>query len=265
MNIFNKFKKTLGQYCAINQFIELSNRCFISEHGADIADREQFISLATQNAISLTHYDSQAHLKNISRSYIVNVHLCFETFLKDLNEEIKKYGKKQYKEKDTHNGESWLQCVTKNIVEGKLPNDIQKLYDLCEYYRLVRNSSVHDLHDVNEPPVAFSKLKKYDFNQETKFKKLSAPNYYSDISFDDFIMFARSAQELAEYLYKNLSYDYEKIILDVPTTQKIKFRKHNNDEERCKKAIKKYVDTFYVIDESFDAELPRLVEITMAQ
>lgn len=66
----------------------------------------------------------------ISRSYIVNVHLCFETFLKEICNEIKKYGKNPYQEKIQ--GDSWLKCDIKNIVSGKLSQDNQALFELCE-------------------------------------------------------------------------------------------------------------------------------------
>lgn len=46
-NILNNFKKILGQYCAINQFIELSKRCFVLDHEEDMKNRENFIDLAT--------------------------------------------------------------------------------------------------------------------------------------------------------------------------------------------------------------------------
>ena len=36
-NILNNFKDVLGQYCAINQFIELSKRCFVLDHEKDMA------------------------------------------------------------------------------------------------------------------------------------------------------------------------------------------------------------------------------------
>ena len=38
-NILNNFKDVLGQYCAINQFIELSKRCFVVDHEEDMASR----------------------------------------------------------------------------------------------------------------------------------------------------------------------------------------------------------------------------------
>ena len=53
-NILNNFKKILGQYCAINQFIELSKRCFVLDHEEDMKNRENFIDLATYHSITLT-------------------------------------------------------------------------------------------------------------------------------------------------------------------------------------------------------------------
>ena len=55
-NILNNFKDVLGQYCAINQFIELSKRCFVLDHEKDMATRENFIALATRNSVTLTDY-----------------------------------------------------------------------------------------------------------------------------------------------------------------------------------------------------------------
>ena len=45
----------------------------------------------------LTNYDADSMVCEICRSYIVNVHLCFVTFLKDVCRQINKYGKNEYK------------------------------------------------------------------------------------------------------------------------------------------------------------------------
>ena len=58
-NILNRFKDVLGQYCAINQFVELSKRCFIADYDSEIHTRNSFIELATQKEITLTSYDSE--------------------------------------------------------------------------------------------------------------------------------------------------------------------------------------------------------------
>ena len=89
-NILNNFKDVLGQYCAINQFIELSKRCFVVDHEEDMASGENFIALATGNLITLTDYNAENMVNAISRSYIVNVNLCFETFLKDVCSQVRK-------------------------------------------------------------------------------------------------------------------------------------------------------------------------------
>lgn len=44
-NALNNFKDVLGKYCAINQFVELSKRCFLVEHQNEIQKRDTFVKL----------------------------------------------------------------------------------------------------------------------------------------------------------------------------------------------------------------------------
>lgn len=260
-NILNNFKDVLGQYCAINQFIELSKRCFVLDHEKDMATRENFIALATRNSVTLTDYNAENMVNAISRSYIVNVNLCFETFLKDACTQVRKYGRETYQDKVQE--QSWLKCAANNIIQDKLPADKQAIYDLCEYYRLIRNSAVHDLCEVDDHIKEYKKLQKYDFKVEANFSKLLAPNEYDNISFDDFVMFARSCVELATYLFNHISYDYEKIVLDAANPQKADWKKYT--KERREKAILNYINTLFRIDDTLDAEIAYLADIVMAQ
>ncbi len=258
-NILNSYKTILGQYCAISQFVELSKRCFLDEHALEIEKRDSFIALATKNKITLTSYDSVTMVNAISRSYIVNVNLCFETFLKDMDAEIKCFGKKAHNAKDPK--ESWLECVVNNVV-GKLPKEYQKLYELCNYYRLVRNTAVHDLRDVRTLEVEYKKLKKYDFRKESKFSKLIAPNPYDEIIFDDFVMFSGSSVELATFLFSQIEYDYDKIVLDIPEELKTVWRRYG--QSRCENAIYAYINTVYRADDSLNKQLPHLCNLVRA-
>ena len=260
-NILNEFKDILGQYCAINQFVELSKRCFVTDYKEEIQNRNSFIELATQREITLTSYDSEYMVNAISKSYIVNVHLCFETFLKEICNEIKKYGKTPYQEKIQE--DSWLKCAVKNIVGGKLSKDNQALYELCEYYRLIRNTTVHDLCDVKSHEKEYRKLQSYNYKKDTKFSKLIAPNEYEKISFDDFVMFSRSCVELATYLYNLVSYDYIKIINEIPQSQISRWKKYK--PERCKKAILAYINTLFRIDKDLESQISQLVDCVMAR
>lgn len=131
-----------------------------------------------------------------------------------------------------------------------LPEDKKKIYDLCEYYRLIRNSAVHDLCAVDDHTKEYKGLKKYNFKVDAKFTRLSAPNEYNNISFDDFIIFARSCVEFATYLFDHISYDYEKIILDAPILQKNAWKKYTR--ERCEKAIFAYINTLFKVDDTLD-------------
>lgn len=59
-NALNNFKDVLGKYCAINQFVELSKRCFLVEHQKEIQKRGTFVELATEYAVTLTNYDADS-------------------------------------------------------------------------------------------------------------------------------------------------------------------------------------------------------------
>ena len=161
-NALNNFKDVLGKYCAINQFVELSKRCFVAEHQQEIQKRDAFIKLATKYEVTLTDYNAERMVSEISRSYIVNVHLCFETFLKTVCNQVKVYGEKEYKPRKQE--ESYLHCAVRNICDNNLADDMKSLYELCEYYRLIRNVAVHDLCELNSHEREFCKLQKYNFN-----------------------------------------------------------------------------------------------------
>ena len=221
-NALNNFKDVLGKYCAINQFVELSKRCFLVEHQNEIQKRDTFVKLATEYAVTLTNYDADSMVCEICRSYIVNVHLCFETFLKDVCRQINKYGKNEYKPRIQE--ESYLSCAVRNICGNNLSDDMKPLYELCEYYRLIRNTSVHE-----------------------------------EISFDDFGICSRSCVELATYIFEKMAYDYTKIALDIPDKQISKWRKYSKN--RQEKALCLYIKTLYKVDEEFIEQIPKLLNM----
>lgn len=254
-NVLNSFKDILGKYCAINQFIELSNRCFTAEHNKEMKKRDTFIDLATKYDVTLTNYDANSIVSEICRSYIVNVHLCLETFLKAICHQIKNYGKNEYSPRNQD--ESYLSCVMRNICGNKMPDDIKAIYELCEYYRLIRNTSVHDLYEINLHKREYRKIQDYNYKKEARFAQLVAPNRYENISFDDFVMFSRSCVELSTYIFEKMSYDYKKIVLDIPSRQINKWKKYSL--ERQKGALYSYIKTLYKVDGELIEQIPYLL------
>lgn len=240
-NTLNNFKQIIGEYCAINQFVELSKRSFLSDHAALLTDRSAFIKFADEYSIALTCYDSKQMVHSISLSYIVNTHLCFETFIKELYQQIKSYGKNPLHEKQQE--ESWLKCVCRNVYGRHVPEHAIAIFNLCEYYRLVRNSAVHDLRNLETHSSVYREVLKFDFNTSAKYAKLNAPNPYENICFDDFVMFSRSCIELATALYGVLELDCKKIISSLPDSIILKWKKYNF--ERFKMAINLYITSNY--------------------
>lgn len=155
--------------------------------------------------------------------------------------------------------ESYLSCAVRNICGNNLSDDMKPLYELCEYYRLIRNTSVHDLCEVDSHEKEYRKLQKYNFKTEAKFSKLVAPNKYEEISFDDFVMFSRSCVELATYIFEKMAYDYTKIALDIPDKQISKWRKYSKN--RQEKALCSYIKTLYKVDEEFIEQIPKLISM----
>lgn len=260
-NIYNKFKLVLGEYCTMSQFVELSKRSFLTEHSSLLSNKDEFIKLAHNNLITLTCYDTQRISHLISLSYIVNTYVCFETFLKELYNQIKNFGAKMLIGKKKE--ESWLDCLCANIYLGNLPSKVKPLYHLCEYYRLIRNNAVHNLSKENEIESQYFKLSLYDFSTNSKFAKLVAPNPYMAISFDDFIMFSRSCLELATMLYEDTKIDYYKVIESIQPFQICKWE--NQTTERMLNSIQMYMKTNYKIDESFYEVLPNLIQQVMTR
>ena len=154
--------------------------------------------------------------------------------------------------------ESWLRFISKELFKHKkLSNEAGTLIELCEYYRLVRNSSSHGIEAKKEMNEQYKKIENIEIKKESKFVKLSAPNEYKNINFDDFIMYARSSQLLATILYKNIVYDYEKLFLSINPGVYMCFV---NNTKRLKGAVYSYIKTNFNDDGSLDDKLDDIIK-----
>lgn len=256
-NILHRFKQLIGEYCAINQYIELSLRCFADSYAYTFENPQELEHLAYSKSLSLSHYNATEMLHCISRTYIVNINLCFETFLREVYELLKKYGLNEIKSKNQN--DSWLDCILNNVSIPETQSSKNAIIDLCNYYRLVRNSAVHDKFELDRHKVEYSMLKKYTYNTEAKFSKLNAPNNYDYIQFDDFVMFSRACQELAAYIYSSLEFNYVKIAKDIPDELIVKWLGFNN-RQRLENAVRLYINSKFKIDVSFEKQLPAIID-----
>lgn len=242
-NILNKFKIVFGQYCATNQFVELSMRCILIEHENDLENRSDFIDLANKYSLTLTSHNVNQLANSVSRSYIFNVHACFEAFLNDLLDHIKNFGRNALKEKDA--GDSLLKHICGYLYPKGIPNDLKPSFDVCEYYRLVRNDSAHGIGSSTVKEKDVKKAQSLVLDRDAKFSKLIAPNAPNELTFDDFVMFARSANALACALFSSFKYDYNKIMVALDDRTNSRIKKLKNDRKRCENYIYALISTNY--------------------
>ncbi|MDE7248867.1 MAG: hypothetical protein K2N82_03075, partial [Lachnospiraceae bacterium] len=65
------------------------------------------------------------------------------------------------------------------------------------------------------------------------------------------------------YLFNLVSYDYIKIINEIPQSQISRWKKYK--PERCEKAILAYINTLFRIDKDLESQISHLVDCVMAR
>ncbi len=258
-NILKRFKKNLGEYCAVNQFAEVAKETLLDEHAKDLKTRDGIIELASKYSIGLKEFEIEPIVNNLSKIYIVNVHLCFETYLKDLYNFIKLYGEKNIVKKAEE--ESWLQCVTKNVFGRSIPEGRTAEWKLCEYYRLVRNKTVHDLCEEKFEIGEFENLAAYEFDLSAKTRTLKAPNKYTEITYDDFMLYARYCLRVAICLFENTNLDYVKVVKNAPKEVVKGWKKELNNPKRLEESMLSYIKHLFKRNSEEMYDVSELMEV----
>lgn len=235
----------LGEYDAVNEFIELIIRDFKKIYKTQSQEIDFLKEKSKEHNIIITSYNADLMYSKITQNYIVSVQQCFETFLKQIYEEGKNLGKQgwSFKEKE----DTWLTCVTKNVLSKEQCDELDGLIEICDYYNKVRNFAVHDLSREDEIAKAYRDLQNIIPMIKSRYNTLNAPNKIEHINFDDFILFSRVSKDVAKSIFKHFEYDINKIIINNDFT---KYRSFKNNPERLKSAIKGYLQTKYTLDQN---------------
>ena len=139
------------------------------------------------------------------------------------------YGKSYTPKQDR---ESSLKAAYKqNISMGVKITDAWLLYLICDYYRLVRNNTAHNLDtELNDK---YSELNERRADIKKMFPELSAPNDDANIQFDDFLLFSRALKMLATELLNKFIHDEDKLL----ELNRDKIKKYINNLERQKRVL----------------------------
>jgi len=199
-NVLSAFKDELGYVNATNQYVELSVRITEKDYSSVLKNDLQGLARSVNLNVSTLVED---YMSRISKSYIVNIHSCFENFLKTFKQlpgsptNITEFAKKA--------DDDWLEWTLKTSFsnsENNIKNDIV----ICEYYRLIRNCIVHNGEPSAELKNKFALIKTADN------PRLNAPNRLDALTFDDQVLFSRAAYNVAKHIFNNSQYDINTII-----------------------------------------------------
>ena len=234
-NILSDFRSELGYVNATNQYVELSVRIIERDYEAAIKNDLQDLAKSVNLNVS---YLSEDYICRISKSYIVNIHSCFENFLKNFKHLA---GSPTNTTNITKNQEDdwliWTLSIAIPIVDQDIKNDIH----ICEYYRLLRNCIVHN----GEYSAALKNQRALIKTENTP--TLSAPNDLNSLTFDDQVLFSRAAYNVAKYIFNNSEYDINAIIEEHKESliYLIKPFQELGSHSRAAKKAKRYINLLY--------------------
>lgn len=202
-NVYNEFKKEIGYIDSTNQYIEMVSRIYERDYADKCIDQSAksvSLNVSTRN---------ESNALRIAKSYLISVHSCVEGFcLAYKSLPGSPTFQKNYSADNDGSRLSWTVKLC-NIADGK--KEIDALLTICEYYRLVRNETIHTGKDKSNTKLEKAKdVCKCD-NILLFASKLNAPNDSEHVNFDDQVLFSRSALQLCKMIYLKSSYDSKEI------------------------------------------------------
>ena len=234
-NVLSAFKNELGYVDATNQYVELSVRMTEKDYGTVLkSDLQELAQSVNLNVSTL----AEDYMCRISKSYIVNVNSCLENFLKSFRH-LPGSPTNITENKKTRE-DDWLEW-TLNVAFSSIENDIKNDIVICEYYRLIRNSIVHN-------GVSSAILKnKCALIKTIDTPRLNAPNGLDSLTFDDQVLFSRAASNVAKYIFNKSQYDINTIIEAHRESLLglIKPFQEPSSHSRAAKKIKYFISLFY--------------------
>ena len=187
------------------------------------------------------------YLKRIANGYIIGVHSCVEHFLVQYRLLPGSPARGQnYSAEDDDNRLKWIL----NICYGnRIPHDVKQLYFICNYYRLVRNEIVHCGTGRVELRQAKTELNNLtdDLAISNIRGHLNAPNNFTNLNFDDQVLFSRAARTICDRIYKDSKYDWD-VVLGNYRTKINSFILSNDSEEKKKARILNFLSQMYPIN-----------------
>lgn len=198
-----RLKKTLGEYDALVEYVELATRKFKSDFKSqsELSFSEYLSSEANKQKICLGNLTLANYESFKNKYYLILPYAAFGTFLSDLKKDFTIFFGEKY---NIQGCEIKLNPICKFLKDNGFCLNLDSWsLDLYDYYRLLRNSLAHDsskkMKDIEN---LYSSI---DMNAvHAYFSTLSAPHDMDSLDFEDFILFTANMKYIAEKLTLSL-------------------------------------------------------------
>lgn len=237
--IYKKLKDELGRSDAACEYIEL----LIRSHETKMTEQE-IQQLSDEYGVRVNSVDPVILTKSIHSMYFMLVDQQLELFSKEMIGFLKKYSRMHIKEKE--DGENYIKYLYKQNNELTRKNCEEYVrYLICDYYHHARNAFVH-VNDSQKPETLYKELQKYFSIVDHIRGNLPFPNTPFELSFDDFILFSRTAKGFACDCLAKIEQDD---IIDPGEFAKhynyYRFAKYKVGSEKWEKAVRNDLTQFY--------------------
>ena len=193
---FKQLKHTLGQSDAAGEMMALAIRLLVNDLKEHTDKAVRLKELYDGLGIKVDKFDESELLARTYQLQILAVYEQAEEFLKALKRECPHC----ISWSPQADGEDKLSWFWKNLSSSQKQNEQAKVWkSVCEYYRCVRNEFLHSLGNDKRLENMACELRA-EIKLQPELQRLKAPSIYSEIGFDDFILFSRVVKLLSEWL-----------------------------------------------------------------
>lgn len=204
-----KLKKQLGKMDAFTQYIEMAIRHLEKGYENPDVSFNQYVRAVSEDVgVHLHNIDIENYRQGIILRHLIIPRAFLESFVEDLQEDIRGMGYPTFKISKKYPKGVSLQAELEKLVYNinkKLPITVsftgfQK--DLFDYYRTLRNSVAHASIDSTKIENAYKAL---DLEAIHNFyPTLDAPNRIESLTFDDFILCTANIKNIADMIVCSL-------------------------------------------------------------
>lgn len=248
----------LGKYDAIVEFTEIAVRDFIAKSQESENFDTYLQEKSVQHKIKVDSIDFNLYQTRIAHSYIISVYQSFELFLRTFKDEYCELYDIKWSLPDNKEN-LLLKIISKVSNLTKAKNEIgESNIELFDYYRAVRNKYVHEYISQEKIEKAFKEITKQKPNLSDLYPKLNAPNKFTEISFDDFIMFTRAVKTISKGLCKLVEPKNNQVLADFYTREKM-YISFNDKPERKIGAITNDLKFRFGITENTDLIIEKIM------